>query len=286
MSIKKKDILKHLCHYGIPEMKISHLRSSVNDVYVIGNNDYILRMHQMRDNIDTLYNISNQPRRSHILEAAGAQIVPAASPYVFLDDNYISTIWEYGEQSNNKSDIFNALNSLHSIYDKSVIEALRLPRMDIISIIQKRVDEFTIKTDHKDIADFLLREVEQARIENEHIANAGNNIVHLDGYQRNIVLYNEKPSLIDLDTLSLGPYQYDYIVSYVSSILSHQEIDKNIIETVTKWDLFEEAYHLRLIEMLSWIAVMSLSSDIHEKELILGYESIVNGRDYKWDLTL
>ena len=157
MSIKKKDILKHLCHYGIPEMKISHLRSSVNDVYVIGNNDYILRMHQMRDNIDTLYNISNQPRRSHILEAAGAQIVPAASPYVFLDDNYISTIWEYGEQSNNKSDIFNALNSLHSIYDKSVIEALRLPRMDIISIIQKRVDEFTIKTDHKDIADFLLR---------------------------------------------------------------------------------------------------------------------------------
>lgn len=286
MTLNDTTIRRHLTYHNVYRLPHKHLRSSVNEVFLIGENNYILRMHKNNNSSkETISNILHQPYQAKELYSLGANVVPPASSYACIDDDWVSTLWHYGKPTENHNDITTALSSLHNVEYSYSNNSLKLSRMDIASIIEPRLHRFIHKTHHKEIANYVIKEMSKIRQENDVISHYGNHIVHLDGYQRNVVIFNDTPSLIDLDTLSLGAYQYDYIVSYVSQHYS-QENTLSLPKEVEKWELFHEAFHLRTMDMFSWICEMSLSSPDHEKELLLRYASLEQGIDYKWNMKL
>lgn len=286
MTLNDTTIRKHLAYHNVHSLPHKHLRSSVNEVFLIGENNYILRMHNNNYvNKEMISKIIYQPHQAMMLYSLGANIVPTASSYTCVDDEWISTLWHYGKPSENHNDISTALSSLHNIEYSYDNDPLKLSRMDIASIIEPRLHNFIHKTPHKEIAKYVVKELPTIKQENDVISHYGNHIVHLDGYQRNVVIFNDIPSLIDLDTLSIGAYQYDYIVSYVSQHYSRKDT-LSLPQEIKEWELFHEAFHLRTMDMFSWICEMSLASPEHEKELLLRYASLEQGIDYRWNMEL
>lgn len=241
----------------------------------MGNNDILIE------------EINQQPSKSIILWQTLRNTVPAANPYAKLSDGYVSTLWHKGEPSVGSDGMFVALDKLHTIDEAIMQDLLCLKRMDLLTSMQNRnavVQNSLLEPKYKN---YLNYSIQQAVTDHAIVAHAGNNAVHLDPYEGNIVTYNSFPCLIDLDTLSIGPWQYDYIVYLVSSILFGGEIQVSKIPTeVLAWEHYDRAVRLRKTDMFSWVCYTAIHSEPHYEEMIKRYETLIGNSAYIWNKSL
>lgn len=292
MKITDETIQKHIKCYGLEQQEYVHIRSSSNETYYLKKDDYIIRFHHIEDqdrSSDVIKNISAQPYRSIIIWNMQKNTVPCVKPFVEYSDEWISTLWFRGNEIVEDLDknMCEALHKLHSMDKTTVQDSLCLSRMNIIDTINTRYENILQLNIDPEIKDYLRTMVSIARKTHDLIAYSGDNTVHLDTYGGNLVEYRGYPCLIDLDTLSLGPWQYDYIVSLVSAQLFGDQMEQRYIPSeVFSWELYDIAVHLRKTDMFSWVCDMSGISPEHYKEMIKRYESLRYNTDYQWNKTL
>lgn len=276
--------MSHIESYGIPDTDYKHCRSSFNETFSIGNNEYILRMKPSEECDDTLF---LQPKVSHLLYEYGAYVVPAKSLRVTVRDGWVSTLWYKGDPNVQPYDCIPALESIHAIDDEEFIESLDLERMDVFSHIENLYLKIHDSHIDKDILNYIENKIEEVSHYQHEISSSGDNIVHLDGYHQNIVIYDNNPCLIDLDTLSIGPWQYDYVIVYTTYLRAQEDIDlSQFPEGFMEWEYLDKAIEMRTLEMFLWCCVMGLSSPMHKKEMRNRYLSLIGEKDYAWDFSL
>lgn len=292
MNIKESTIKNHILGHGLEDQGYEHLRSSSNETYLLEQDDYILRFRYIGDpdeNFDLMKNTSYQPYRSIILWNMLRNTVPAVNQIADFHDGWMSTLWYRGKTLDDKSGMYisQALYKLHNMDKNTVQDSLNLSRMNIINTINSRYEKVEESNIDNEIKDYLKSMIDKSQMIHDKIAFSGNETLHLDAYGGNVIEYKENPCFIDLDTLSLGPWQYDYVVLFVSSQLFGDCLDISYIpKNVFSWEMYDMSVHLRKTDMFSWSCVMSDNSDRHYKEMIKRYESIRYGREYIWDKTL
>lgn len=292
MKLTDETIRKHIEGYGLEKQGYEYIRSSSNEIYRLKKDDYILRFRYVGDpdeNFDIIRDISAQPYRSIIMWKMQRNVVPCVESFSEYRDGWISTLWFRGNEltENVDKNMCEALRRLHTMDKVAVQDPLNLPRMNIIDTINARYEKVVKSNIDREIKDYLKSMVDISRKTHDLIAYSGDNTVHLDTYGGNLVEYLGDPCLIDLDTLSLGPWQYDHIVSLVSAQLFGDNFDKKYIPSeVFSWELYDLAVHLRKTDMFSWVCDMSDISPEHYKEMIKRYESLRYDIDYQWDKNL
>lgn len=292
MRIQKETIRKHIHGHGLEDQQYVHIRSSSNEIYTLEKDGYVMRFFYIGDkdhNSTIINNILAQPLLSISLWNISKSAVPSVFPTVKTYDGWLSTVWHKGNVIDDDTGYYmtQALKKLHSIDKNSLQYITNLSQMNIIDTINDRYRKVETLGIDREILQYLQSMIHDACYSHNIISSSGDNIIHLDTYGANLVEYHNESCLIDLDTMAIGPWQYDYVVYLLSSQLFGNEIDHSYIpQDVFSWDLYDMSVQLRKTDMFSWICTMSSTSDAHYEEMIKRYESLKYNTDYQWNKNL
>lgn len=282
-------VLHHLSHYGIHNQSIRHLRSSVNETFLVDGKRYILRMY--REGVPDVYAKGKELAtvRAQRLYDAGANVVPPAAIDPFSEQGWVSTLWMAGDAGNvSHGELFEALLSLHQIQDTSVVKELGLAPMNVVGTVRASAEKFwASESGSGEIGEFLHDLVENCETSHARLVEAGGDVVHLDGYVGNVVWFDGRPCLIDLDTLSLGPWQYDFVVPYSSFLCAGGGVRMDSVPCeVFEWSLFEDAMRVRFADVFSRVCAMSVGSEVYRNEMMVRFVSLKHGSFSPWNMKL
>ena len=282
-------VLHHLSHYGIHNQSIKHLRSSVNETFLVDGGRYILRMYQ--EGVPDVYAKGKELAtvRAQRLYDAGANVVPPAVIEPFSEQGWVSTLWMAGETGNvSYDDMFEALSSLHQIQDTEIIKELDLAPMNVAGTVRASAEKFwASESGSGEVGEFLREIIEDCDISHDRLVEVGGDAVHLDGYVGNVVRFEGRPCLIDLDTLSLGPWQYDFVVPYSSFLCAGSGLRmEGVPSEVFEWGLFEDAMRVRFADVFSRVCAMSVGSGAYRGEMLVRFTSLKYGDFRPWNMKL
>lgn len=282
-------VLYHLSHYGIRNQAIRHLRSSVNETFLVDGGRYILRMY--KEGVPDVYAKGKKlaTARAQYLYDSGVNVVPPAAMDPVSAQGWVSTLWMAGDARNvSHSEMFEALRSLHQIQDASVVKELDLAPMGIVGTVRASAEKFwSSGSGSGEIGEFLHELVEDCEVSHARLVEAGENIVHLDGYAGNVVWFEGRSCLIDLDTLSLGPWQYDFVVPYSSFLCTGGGVRMDSVPCeVFEWSLFEDAMRVRFADVFSRVCAMSVGSEVYRNEMMVRFVSLKHGAFSPWNMKL
>lgn len=218
--------------------------------------------------------------------ARRADVLGPASETLSIVGDYVATIWPLGHDLPTVEEGYAgfgaALRSLHRVTPRD-----GLGRLNTLWRLDARLPELVKLGVPVDDVDFLRRRADELRSVHDAMRFSGSDLIHADAHIGNAVIVDGAVKLIDLDSMRIGPWQYDLVPAAVGARrFGESDIFASMVAGYGRdprdWEFFDDACALRELTSVSWIGTMYGYSEDHREEFHRQLDSLRDGTDHRW----
>lgn len=243
---------------------LSLVQVSANLVAKSESSGVVLRVRDAGQRIRVYNNLLQLTR----LHKEGVRLIPPLATSVAEDGGYIVTAWPAGDpEAATYEGLGSALSTLHNVGPVA-----GLATTEVSSRFHRRLRDLADDMPNSVVRE-LHRRAHSAQSLLQDLLEEPHTLLHGDPHAGNSVAFNGATHLIDLDSLQVGPREFDLLMSYVSS--------RRFQPSGTAWEEFQAGYGERFDEgrmrkysvirettMNTWLATMWASNPAAQEELL------------------
>ena len=263
---------------------INLLRKGTNTVCSVIPENMVLRIHEDQNKTDIEENLQIVSELSRT-----SRVLPPIYPTVFSSGTTHVTAWPLAVAAKQNDyeaykGMGEALKTLHDNDTKNSAFS-KLATINLLETIKKRLTALKKSNSIPRYAiDVLEREANKIAEDHNKMLSEPLSVIHRDSHIGNLVHYDGKWVLIDMDNICLGPWQYDFIPTAVRSYRFGQEKEYNALvegsgKDIREWKFFKSACSIRELTMTTWLGIRANNSRDHFEEFIMRVNTIRNPDD-------
>lgn len=185
------------------------MRVGTNAIYRVDEFDVVLRVHcgsarEVAQNLSLVEKLSKD-----------APLLPPLQPKVAVAGDFCATLWPLCTAANPATDSEAFGSALHRFHRAKAPAGMR--RVNLLDPVPERIRRCEQLGVVQFALDYFNEEYEKLLPVMLEIASDGDNPLHCDAHIGNAVVKDEHLYLIDLDDLSTGPWQLDFVPAWTAA---------------------------------------------------------------------
>ena len=225
-----------------------------------------------------LLDVERLSRSSRVLGPAGMHIACAGG--------YTATIWPMGADLDRTREHYEAYGAaLRSLHARAPLPGTaRLHTLGRLYARLGLLEQLGVPADDRE---FLRRRADSLRDAHDEMVRSGDMLLHGDAQPGNAIVADDGVRLIDLDSMRIGPWQYDLVPAAVGARrFGESDIFAAMMSGYGRdprdWEFFSTACDLRELTATSWLGTLYNRSQAHREEFHLHIATLRGDSDDTW----
>lgn len=215
-----------------------------------------------------------------------ARVLGPAGMHIARAEGYTATIWPMGTDLDRTREHYEAYGAaLRSLHARAPLPGTA--RLHTLGRLYARLSLLVQLGVPYDDREFLRRRADSLRDAHDEMVRSGDTLLHGDAQPGNAIVADDGVRLIDLDSMRIGPWQYDLVPAAVGERrFGESDIFAAMVAGYGRdprdWEFFTAACDLRELTATSWLGTLYNRSLAHREEFDLRIATLRGDSDDTW----